>query len=112
MQDAIENLNKKLMGLTKSNSDLLQQLGEREKQIQKLGSLLSQNNDLIRQNEKLKGGRRLSQNGSSYNRVRQQCCHMTHLHPFSSYQMIRNVCLNFLSFGQRQSDIMTFMSLG
>lgn len=54
MQDAIENLNKKLMGLTKSNSDLLQQLGEREKQIQKLGSLLSQNNDLIRQNEKLK----------------------------------------------------------
>ena len=42
MQDAIENLNKKLMGLTKSNSDLLQQLGEREKQIQKLGSLLAQ----------------------------------------------------------------------
>ena len=42
MQDAIENLNKKLMGLTKSNSDLLQQLGEREKQVQKLGSLLAQ----------------------------------------------------------------------
>ena len=42
MQDAIENLNKKLMGLTKSNSDLLQQLGEREKQVQKLGTLLAQ----------------------------------------------------------------------
>ena len=42
MQEAIENLNKKLMGLTKSNSDLLQQLGEREKQVQKLGSLLAQ----------------------------------------------------------------------
>jgi hypothetical protein len=54
MQDVIDNLNKRILGLTRSNSDLLQQVTEREKQVQRMSGLLSSHNELIRQNEQLK----------------------------------------------------------
>ncbi len=54
MQEHIESQNKKLLALTRSNADLMQQLRMREKQIHKLNEVLNSNSGLLKENERLK----------------------------------------------------------